>query len=42
LIVPSPQLLGLAVVVVLGMSISAMFSARRLAKLKVAETLREL
>ena len=40
--IPGAQLFGLAVVVVLGMSVSAMFSARRLASLKVAETLREL
>jgi ABC-type lipoprotein release transport system permease subunit len=36
------QLLGLAVVVVLGMTLSALLSARRLVRLKVAETLREL
>ena len=42
LTVPGLQLFGLAVVVVLGMSLSAMLSARRLATLKVAETLREL
>ena len=40
--IPALQLLGLAVVVILGMDLSAMLSARRLATLKVAETLREL
>jgi putative ABC transport system permease protein len=42
LAVPGLQLFGLAVVVVLGMTLSALLSARRLARLKVAETLREL
>lgn len=40
--IPGLQLLGLAVVVMLGMTLSALLSARRLATLKVAETLREL
>jgi putative ABC transport system permease protein len=42
LAVPGLQLFALAVVVVLGMTLSALLSARRLARLKVAETLREL
>jgi putative ABC transport system permease protein len=42
LTIPGLQLFGLAVLVVLGMSLSALLSARRLARLKVAETLREL
>ncbi len=42
LIIPGFQLLGLAVMVVFGMSISSLLSARRLASLKVAESLREL
>jgi putative ABC transport system permease protein len=39
---PGLELLGLALVVLLGMGISTLFSARRLAGLKVAETLRDL
>ena len=40
--VPGMQLIGLAVVVVLGMLVSTLVSARRLATLKVVDALREL
>jgi putative ABC transport system permease protein len=42
LVLPGLELLGLAIVVVIGMTVSTLLSARRLVSLKVVEALREL
>jgi len=42
LMLPGLELMGLAILVMIGMGMSAILSARRLAKLKIVEALREL